>query len=363
MGPHHTRSSFASKCRLYVELYAPEVHDFTVAENGLWLLPEGIAEWDRWRGEDLLNEMAVRQTKAGMKRHADKTLKAARILGRTSINDTGCMVDGLRGNQEPVNWALWLAETEFGGIVFTEQDDMEYLRVCGDEGCYNPRHYDVEYGRPTLRERKVEVNPAYYETLEDGRIKTIWDDMLPSIETSLTAFMEFQRQNYPFVPIAASKLTATGISQVRLHPLTGCWEAWQYYCKPTDNLNWQFDGYGRLYQPSRVREIDKETGEILSRLRRGHWMAHRVVWIATGRNLIDEKVLNHMCSYKRCCNPLHLEQVSSSENNLHGRRVQRAIRQLRSTDKETVETRYFSPKELKPLADEITRLYFKIAAS
>lgn len=356
--PHHTRASLGSRSRLYTEKYAPTVSDFIETEQGLWLLPASIAERDRAAGEIALGALVVLQQGHDMPRSfVDKTAQASRLLGRTCITDTGCMVDGLRGNQQAPEWALRLGEWDWGSPSFDEPEDMPHLNVCGNEGCYNSRHYDIEFGRPTLRERKVELDLRNFVTEPNGSIKTIWGDRLPSVEDSLTYFIAFQRKNYPFVPYEKSRLSATSVSQIRFRPETGCWEAWQYYCKPEDNLNWQFDGYGRLYQKYRVTDVDPETGEVYHSQRRGHWMAHRVVWNATGRRLQKDRVLNHKCSYRRCCNPLHLEQVTQTRNNQHGREAQRAKRTLESGD-----VVYLRPAQRIELQRDALELYHKLAA-
>jgi hypothetical protein len=286
-------------------------------------------------------------------------MKGARLLGRTAVTDEGCFVGGLRGNQTPEEWVLWLAEQEWGGPVFTEADELEYLKTCDEPECYNTRHHDIEFGRATLRERKVELNPGYYTERDDGKIETIWGDILPTINDSLAYFIDFQRRNYPFVPAEDSPLTPTSMSQLRFHPVTGCWETWQYYCKPQDTLNWQFDGYGRLYQ--RLENfIDHDTGEIVEIKRRGHWLAHRVVWLATGHTFRSKHVLNHLCSYRRCCNPLHIEQVDNSTNVLHGRRVRAAIQAFEEQNPDAPQTNYLHPKHLQDVAKRVTKLYFDL---
>lgn len=355
--PHHTRQSMGSRSRLYTEKYAPSVSDFIETEQGLWLLPTTIAERDRARGEIALGALVAQVDTTASPRVVDKLRKGARLLGRTSITDHGCMVDGLRGNQQPHEWALQFAEWDWGSPPFDTVEDTPHLNVCGNDGCYNSRHYDIEFGRPTLRERKVELDSRNFITQPDGTLQTIWGDRLPSVEESLARYMAFQRRNYPFVPYEKSRLSATSMSQVRFRAETGCWEAWQYYCKPEDNLNWQFDGYGRLYQRYRVTDFDPETGEVRHSQRRGHWMAHRVVWNAVGRKLKADMVLNHKCSYRRCCNPWHLEQVSGSHNNRHGLRVQSARREHGNR-----EVTYLRPAERIKLQREALELYHKLAA-
>lgn len=48
---------------------------------------------------------------------------------------------------------------------------------------------------------------------------------------------------------------------------------------------------------------------------RGRQMvAHRAMWLAVGREIPAGLQLDHLCNNRRCCNPDHLEPVTSSEN-------------------------------------------------
>ncbi len=326
MEPHVTRGGLGAN-RLYIEKYAASPDDFPTGQKRLWLPPRSVAESELPRALDKLQRTIYLQKQHGASKELiDRTQKGARLLGRAAITESGCLVGGLRHNQHLGKWLVQLAEWDWGAPSFDEEDNITKLRICRTEGCYNTRHYDLEFSRPTLRERKVELDTRNYSEQSDGTIVTLWGDTLPSIEDSLGEYIEFQKRNFPYVPYAESPLTPTSISQVRFVPETGCWEAWQYYCKPDDNFNWQFDGYGRLYQRYAEPDVDLQTGEITRAQRRGHWMAHRVIWKASDRELKPGRVLNHLCSYRRCCNPRHIEQVSPSVNARHGVRVQRARR-------------------------------------
>lgn len=329
-----------------------------MTDNGLWQLDPAISEWDRWRGEELLMNDAAHQEAVGLKRAAERSAKGARILGRTAVSPEGCMTGGLRGRQSAAEWVIRFAEREWGAPAFTTEEELAEVRSCDNDECYNSRHYEFDFSRPTLKERKIDIRPEQYYMQQDGSIVTVWGDRLPSIGRSLDYFMEFQRRNYPFVPLAKSRLTPGSMSQIGFHPLTGCWESWQYYCKPDDNVNWQFDGYGRLYQRFTVTEIDYDTGEVTRLQRRGHWLAHRVVWAASGRRLIKNQVLNHRCGYRRCCNPLHIEQVDHATNIIHGRRMQRAIRALPDNQIDPQLHR----QALRQAAQEVLMLYRNAAA-
>ncbi len=368
--PAHTRGSFSSLSRLSVETRAPTVEDYTRLEDtGLWLLPAVIAERDSRMGVDRLNVARDYLIAEALKQRADKAQKGSRLLGRTAVAETGCMVDGLRSNQDPFEWALELGVAEWsiktkkkvdtGALALTSVEDMPHIQTCGTEGCYNSRHFDIDFGRDTLRERIIEVNPHWYVPQKDGKIRTIWGDKLPSLEDSLRFYIDFQRQNFPFVPNKQSPLTPSGIAQVRFQPVTGCWEAWSYYCQNRTNLNWQYDGYGRLYDRQVGVRVDTETGEVLDRRKPSHKLAHRVVWKATGNRFRKNQVLNHLCSYRRCCNPLHIRQESKVENINHGIMVQNAIRDLYINNPDAVDSR-MSAAELLPYHEKARQMYVRI---
>lgn len=329
--PALTRAGIGSRGRLYIEKFAERPGDFIQTDEGLWLTPKSVAVRDQTKGVLVLGELADRQRSRDMRRHADATQKLANIFSRARVTEQGCFEGGLRWNQQSTGYLLALAGIDWGSPVFDEADEVEHIHLCGTEDCMNSRHYDFEFSRPTLRERKVDLDETFYQQQPDGSIMTIWGDGLPPPDTSLAEFYRFCRKNYPYVSYKDSKMSATSMSQVRFVPRTGCWEAWQYYCKPDEGLNWQFDGYGRLYTRFKLEKIDRDTGEIQRLGRRGHWLAHRVVWAASGRPLHSGKVLNHRCGYKRCCNPLHIEQVSTRDNNAHSKRMNEAIRALRQT--------------------------------
>lgn len=358
--PALTRAGFDSGGRLRVETHAPSPEDYIRVEGtDLWLLPAVIAEKDRRAGEEKLKAIAERQKAHEMKGYAAASTRGARILGRTAITETGCMVDGLRGAQNPFSVARDFAEREWGSFAFTTEEEMPHVQVCNTPGCYNSRHYDMDFGRLTLKERTVEANPNFYKTLPNGKIQTIWGDVLPSIEESLEYFIWMQRQNFPFVPNSESRLTPTSVSQIKFHPVAGCWEAWQYYCRSeTNHENWQYDGYGRLYQ-KKITKQNKVSKKVRVVQKAGHKVSHRVTWLAMGHTFKRDQVLNHLCSYRRCCNPLHMRQESKTANSYHGVRVQAAINQLYATNPEAKDAS-LSVIELLKHGRDIRKLYEEI---
>lgn len=336
MRPALTRAGFSSGGRFRADTYAKNPEDYPrVEETDLWLPPAFLADEDRQAGVDKLTAIAEAQKAHEMLGYAERSVRGARILGRTAVTETGCMVDGLRGNQDPFEVAIKFGELELGSFAFTTPDEMPHIQTCGTPGCYNSRHFDMDFGRPTLQQREIELNPNFYQTLPSGEIRTLWGDILPSVEDSMAYLIQLQRQNFPFVPSQAGKLTPTGISQIGFHPVTGCWESWQYYIQ---SKSWQKDGYGRLYQ-KKVTEVNKETGEITVVANAEQKVAHRVTWRAVGNKFVDGEVLNHLCSYRRCCNPLHIQQVTKTANSIHGARTQRAINALYESNPETEDAR------------------------
>ena len=166
-----------------------------------------------------------------------------------------------------------------------------------------------------------------------------------------------QRSCYPFVADGDSALTPAGISKVRFGPFSGCWPNQTYYYS-SDGTR-QTDGYGRTTSRKGLQKLNPKTGEI----RRGKSgiqpVSHRAIWAATGGILEDRKVLNHLCSNRRCCNPDHLEQVSSGENNRHGLRAQTAIEKAGASSPTSARD-YLSPRQLAPYWDDANRLYSQI---
>ena len=159
-----------------------------------------------------------------------------------------------------------------------------------------------------------------------------------------------------------SKLTPTPMAQIRFHPVTGCWESWKYYSKKSSDStkNGRFDGYGQMYEEERV-VVDKATGEILRTVRRGGVIAHRLIWRKSGRWSDERRVLNHLCNYKRCCNPLHLKQGTVGENNSHGNRVTAATNLMIAANPE-IKKQFLSAEEMAPYHKAALELYHEIAA-
>jgi hypothetical protein len=360
--PAHTRKSFhhssnpaSGGSRLYVEKLAPTPESFIVSpETGLWLLPAGVAEVDVVRDSKRIEWITARRQNRRLE-------LAARVLGRSSVDQMGCVVGGLRGNQTPAQLILELAELEMGTLTLNTGEDIPHISLCGNPDCYNARHSQLEFGSAKYAKRTVELNPHWYIPTDSGEIETIWGDILPPVDVSLRYFIDFQRQNFPFVPIDRSALTPTPMSQILFHPLTGCWESF-YYETNTSGLANIKNGYGVMYARQAPDQLDYETGEITPGFRRGSVLAHNLIWQVTGHEVDANKERNHFCNYTRCCNPLHIEQINADDNRSHGHRARAIIRAQERCNPASIG--YFLDKEtLHMLYRPLRALYADITQS
>lgn len=73
---------------------------------------------------------------------------------------------------------------------------------------------------------------------------------------------------------------------------TGCWE-WTACRTPA--------GYGQFYFEGRRNNF-----------------AHRAAYIMLVGPIPDDKVIDHLCKVRHCCNPAHLEPVTQRENLIRG---------------------------------------------
>lgn len=48
------------------------------------------------------------------------------------------------------------------------------------------------------------------------------------------------------------------------------------------------------------------------------WLAHRMAFALTGRTLVADKEIDHLCRVRDCVRPSHLEQVTGKVNKLRG---------------------------------------------
>jgi hypothetical protein len=368
LNPTHTRKSFhsspspeSSGARLAIERFVSSPEDMVIDETtGLWLLPPVIAELDVVHDIARADWLTEQQKANGSSnKYRAHFQKIAHVLGRSVVGQTGCVSNGLRGKQTPSSMVIDIAEFEMGTGSHNTPDEVPYLSACGNDDCYNARHHNLDFGGSRFDLCRVDLNPTWYRPGDDGEIETIWGDTLPSIEESLRHFIYFQKLNFPFVPFAESRLTPTPISQIAFHPLTGCWESYMYE-KNSSGLANTKNGYGIMYARQAPNEVDADTGEVKKGYRRGSVLAHNLVWVATGNELVSEMDRNHLCNYTRCCNPLHLEQIEPELNRRHGHAA-RAI--IRAQEKFRPDTKHIVLKksELAELYQEVRKLYIEIS--
>lgn len=367
--PLHTRRSFHSArspestgSRLPIEKHVSSPADFIIShETGLWLLPKHISERDAERDIARADYLASELEEQGAaESHREGYLRIVRLLGRSTVNEEGCVFGGLRGKQTPAEFAIKLSEFEVMAGADTVLDDVPFVSACGNGDCYNARHHGIDFGGTAQNTQRVDLNPHWYSVQDDGTIKTLWGDTLPSVDDSLRHLIAFQRRNYPFVPFSESLLTPTPISQLSFHPVTGCWESYVYE-RSTPNLAKVRNGYGIMYARQEEDQVDFDTGEITRGYRRGSVLAHNLIWVADGNYLDKSLDRNHLCNYTRCCNPLHLEQITADANRRHGHSARALIRAQEAKDPTTKNAR-LSPSELADLYVPLRQRYSELVA-
>lgn len=93
---------------------------------------------------------------------------------------------------------------------------------------------------------------------------------------------------------------------IKKDPNNGCW--W-----------WTAAGSGKFYK----KTLDSGYGQL--RYKGKSWMAHRWSYEQYYKvKLTSEDTLDHICRNTRCCNPIHLEKVTLSEN-VHRRNLYHAL--------------------------------------
>jgi len=288
----------------------------TQPDTGIWLPSTRDSQHDLAS----FNALLARDTTNSELIVEPETLqRVGRALGSTSVNETGCWV-----NDGSVVDPQQVAEVCVGHFILEDNQSEDEVRICQTEGCTYHRHQDYTFDVPSGRRELVYPNGAFFHDTST-EVQTAWGDMLPSVQTSRQNLRTFQKRSVPFVPYSESLLTAGGISQISLLPHTGCWFVRSYYMTPTGTRapkGWQYDGYGRLKMTGRTAE--KYEYEKFSTL------AHRIVWRLHNQELRDPKefVLNHMCGFRACANPGHLEELSPQENNIHGTMMEISSRMI-----------------------------------
>lgn len=184
------------------------------------LPPACVSERDRSKGTAYLLKLVDSRRGKVQSSEIDRLQKSVNMLDRSRVNRYGCIVGGLKSTQKVAHLIPAIAQEDWGSPSFDTPDDINDIRLCDTPNCCNTRHYDLEFSRPTLRERRIELDLSFYQTQDDGSLKTIWGDELPSYLESLSLFAKFVRLNYPYRAYEDSRLSATAISQIRIVPIT-----------------------------------------------------------------------------------------------------------------------------------------------
>lgn len=289
-----------------------ELGRHTIGPGGVWLPSAQDSETDL----RALKERAALQSRQYLEG----------VLSQLTLSDNGCWLPYAEDGSDHLGGiaSFDASATPLENIDLSVRSSVQ---MCGSVGCQYPRHFDLTYSVPSNRRALLYPNTSLFTADEGGVIQTAWDDSLPPVEYSRQQLREFQRACSPYVGPRETLLTTGGIAQISLIPQTGCWFVRSYFMTPVGvngHDNWQYDGYGRLRIPSHLSSQHAGfPGYAI--------LAHRVTWLLSGRPLERNKVLNHMCGFRPCANPDHLEQVSTLRNNEHGIAMKRALADLGET--------------------------------
>lgn len=316
--PGMTRPGFAHKT--LVPISRDDRDFFPATKAGKWLPRLEVS------AASLLAAKASLQTLEARVPGMTDTLASQAIRDSELRDDTGCWLIDSHDMEGSVHREALrqIATLDMGGPPLEDLSDVDSLRVCDEPGCLNARHFDLTHAVKN-RDRLLRVDPRNYEQIADGMIMPVWEIdeaepiVLPSLDASIVSLRALQHRCTPFIDDPRqAPLSPNAISKITIDETTGCWVTRTYYVKPAVfEKGFMYDGYGRLsYGPS----LKAEGWPV------GPRMAHRVVWAASGRALKRGMVLNHECGFHPCCNPDHLTQVTSRENNIHARRMTSALR-------------------------------------
>src|SRR4030095_1845197 len=284
--------------------------EFLPTREGQWLLPLDIAA----------NCLAVVREHVLQVARLDPTISlgAEAVVGAELIDGYGCWQPGQQlGQDEHVQAVRIIAEQDRGRQILNPNDATTQagLRVCDTRDCLFPRHYDFTYSNGQRNQLLVPDKDFFVDT-EGSTGVTIWGPGLPTVEESVEEFRKLQKKCPPFEDEKTSPLTAHGISQVTIESRTGCWPVRTYYNKHAAFWS-EKDGYGRLTLRRHIAGDKKPRG--------AQQMAHRVIFQVTGHDLEEGKELNHLCCYRSCANPAHLDQVNRRQHLEYGRLARWAI--------------------------------------
>lgn len=97
--------------------------------------------------------------------------------------------------------------------------------------------------------------------------------------------------------------------------------------------DWPFDRLMRFWSKVAVRSVDDCWPWVGGRQAKGYgsfghgprpgrsYLVHRIAWECVYGPIPDGLTIDHLCLYKPCCNPAHMELVSRSVNAYRGRHL------------------------------------------
>jgi hypothetical protein len=244
---------------------------------------------------------------------------AQAVLAGATVNETGCWQSNSATPEETIGV---LTDLDSSRQMLEPVDVLSELRQCNTSDCLQPRHYDITLSVPSNRRALLYPNLAHF-AVSANIITTAWGDVLQSVQTSRERLTSFRKRCPPYAIEGTGILSFTNTAQLALLPTTGCWLVRSYYMTPLNVSgfeNWQYDGYGRLRIPARLK-----SEQPYKRFASMH-LAHRIVWLMSGKPLSANPamILNHKCGFRPCANPNHLEQISHTENIRHGLRMKQS---------------------------------------
>lgn len=151
---------------------------------------------------------------------------------------------------------------------------------------------------------------------EDVPVVTDWKDVLPPRDFSWRQFKEVERLALDKEPTIFDDERASRLARhlwnrpggFSFDDEFGCWVL---------PLVSEHDEKGR----SRYPQLKIKSLSIRNR------RAHTVTWeVFLNRNIDEERVLDHRCRRHACCNPYHLQSVTSAENTWRGGAARRHLK-------------------------------------
>ena len=181
------------------------------------------------------------------------------------------------------------------------------IHMCGNQNCCNIRHMDIS----DTQRMYYEVVDSDYVTLPDGRIvHTLTGEILPPYWESWRLFWEWLRPRSQYDLDYESPhdkeyiLGFVDFSHLWVHPLTGCWENESFYPRWSAN-GAQQNAYG--FHRKRYAELGRSTHRYL-------YMKYMEQRYGVDTDELLDKDVDHCCNNRRCCNPLHMQDISRREH-------------------------------------------------